>query len=168
MSTIWNDADHQEVCYWGYHTEASADAMESWLNPSSGTSKVYMIRDRAKIEFSYDSTGATVPVTKIEWLIHNGRERGYLAPAVASWTNDGYYTESTKIPGQFISTAGMNEYTAGSRYSLWRSESDNDDNIFDVAYENGANTNIAQFLFDDDNAAIDNVKIILKVISSAI
>lgn len=163
MSTIWNDADHQEVCYWGYHTEASAGAMESWLNPSSGTSKVYMIRDRAKIEFSYDSTGATVPVTKIEWLIHNGRERGYLAPAVASWTNEGYYTESTKIPGQFISTAGMNEYTAGSRYSLWRSESDNDDNIFDVAYENGANTNIAQFLFDDDNAAIDNVKIILKV-----
>ena len=157
LSTIWNDAAHQEVCYWGYHKENSAEAMEGWLNPTQqqGASKVYMVRDRAKILFSYDKTGATVPVTKIEWLIHNGRERGYLAPAQASWGNDTYYKKSDK-------TGHENEYKNCGRYSLWTTEKSYEDD-FDVAYENSANTNIAQFLFDDNNENIDNLKAILKV-----
>ena len=166
LSTIWNDAAHQEVCYWGYHKENSAEAMEGWLNPTQqqGASKVYMVRDRAKILFSYDKTGATVPVTKIEWLIHNGRERGYLAPAQASWGNDTYYKKSDKTghENEYISTAKMNEYKNCGRYSLWTTEKSYEDD-FDVAYENNANTNIAQFLFDDNNENIDNLKAILKV-----
>jgi len=177
LSTLWNektigegDAAHQEVCYWGYHKEANATAMDGWLNPTGTPSKVYMIRDRARIVLSYDPTGATVPVKKIEWLIHNGRERGYLAPAEASWDNDNYHGNNTIVDPKtgeettyHISTALMNEYTDCGRYSLWRSATDNDDNKFDVAYENGKNTETAQYLFDDDNEAIDGLKAILKV-----
>ncbi|MBR7026014.1 MAG: hypothetical protein IKI13_00345 [Bacteroidales bacterium] len=166
LSTVWNDADHQEICFWGYHKEADAAAMNEWLKPAEGSGHtVYMIRDRARVILSYDPTGSTVPVTKIEWLIHNGRERGYLAPAATSWTNDGYYANSQKEghTNELVSVAGMHEYTTCDRYSLWRSQADNDSTAFDVAYQNSANTNIPQYLFDDDNAAIDDLKVILRV-----
>ena len=163
LSTLYN----QEICYWGYHTEANAAAMEAWLSPTTTQSKVYMIRDRAKIIFTYDTSEVdpSVTVTKIEWLIHNGRERGYLAPAQTSWTNTGYYANST-VEGhtsEVISAAGINEYKNCNRHSLWRSAEDDDDDKFDVAYQNGSNTGNAQFLFDDDNAASDNLKAILRV-----
>ena len=167
LSTLWNDADHQEVCYWGYHIEANATAMGEWLNPTQDDSKVYLIRDRAKVVLTYDPTDASVPVTKIEWLIHNGRERGYLAPAKTSWSNTGYYANST-VEGhtdELISVAGMNEYTAGGRYSLWTSDEENDEKKFDTTYDaaNGGNLKVPQFLFDDNNEEIDGLKIILRV-----
>lgn len=167
LSTLWNDEAHQEICFWGYHSERSAEAMSTWLKPASGTHNVvYMIRDRAKVVLSYDATGATVPVTMIEWLIHNGRERGYLAPAEDNWSNTGYYGNST-VEGhtsELISTAGIHEYKTSGRYSLWRSATDNDDDKFDVAYQSsGTYTAQPQFLFDDDNADIDNIKVILRV-----
>ena len=166
LSTIWNDTDHQKVCYWGYHKEANSEAMNTWLNPAEGSDHiVYMIRDRARVVLTYDPTGADIPVTKIEWLIHNGRERGYLAPAKEYWTNTGYYGNST-VEGhtdELISTAGMNEYTTCNRYSLWTSATENDENNFDVAYQQGSSASQPQFLFDDDNEDIDNVKVILRV-----
>ncbi|MBO6252119.1 MAG: hypothetical protein J6O49_00505 [Bacteroidaceae bacterium] len=166
LSTFWNDLDHQEVCYWGYHKEANAAAMEAWLNPTSsaGTSKVYMVRDRAKIVLTYDPTGAQVPVTKIEWLIHNGLERGYLAPTESFWGNDSYYEQSSVAGAGYVSKAGMNPYPDGKRYSLWISADENDDDNFDVAYQStGTYESKPQFLFDDDNEAIDDLKAILKV-----
>ena len=166
LSTIWNDTKHQEICFWGFHKEDSAEAMNEWLKPAEGANHiVYLIRDRARVILSYDPTGSTVPVTKIEWLIHNGRERGYLAPAATSWTNTGYYANSQKEghTNELVSVAGMHEYTTCDRYSLWRSQADNDSTAFDVAYQNSANTNIPQYLFDDDNAAIDDLKVILRV-----
>ena len=164
LSTIWNDADHQEICYWGYHKEASAEDMNNWLNPTTTESRVYMIRDRARVVLTYDPTGATIPVTKIEWLIHGGRERGYLAPKSSDW--ESYYGNST-VEGhesELISVAHMNEYSAAGRYSLWTSESDNDDNNFDVAYQStGSYEPKAQYLFDDNNTDADPLKAILKV-----
>ena len=166
LSTLYNDENHQEICYWGYHSEDNADAMNAWLKPEEGSSHVvYLIRDRARVVLSYDPTGAHVPVTKIEWLIHNGRERGYLAPAEENWTNDGYYGNS-EVEGhtsELISTAAMHEYTNGGRYSLWTSEAD-ENRQFDLAYQStGDYIPLPQFLFDDDNADIDNLKVILKV-----
>ena len=167
MSEELSSLYDQEICYWGYHTEANADAMDAWLNPTTTPSKVYMIRDRAKIVFTYDTSEVDpeVTVTKIEWLIHNGRERGYLAPAEDSWNNTSYYANSTVAghTNELISAAKMNEYTDCDRHSLWRSASDNDDDKFDVAFQNGNNTGNAQYLFDDDNAASDNIKAILRV-----
>ena len=171
LSTIWNDTNHQEICYWGYHKEANETDMQSWLNPTAGSRKVYLIRDRAKVELTYDATGAPVPVTKIEWLIHNGRERGYLAPAKVFWNNDpatpttpSYYGYSSVTGNTLVSKAGMNEYTGCRRYSLWISADENDENNFDVAYQStGTYTPQSQFLFDDDNTALDDVKVILRV-----
>lgn len=171
LSTAYNDTTYtegekkgQKICYWGYHKEASADAMNTWLNPTErGTSVVYMIRDRAKVVLTYDATGASVPVKKIEWLIHNGRDRGYLAPKSADW--ESYYANSTvkDHTNDLISTAGINEYTASGRYSLWRSAADNEDGNFDVAYENSKNTSNAQYLFEDVNNDMANLKAVLKV-----
>ncbi len=163
LSTIWNDSDHQEICYWGFHGESTADAMNTWLQPAEGLNHVvYMIRDRAKVVLTYDPAGAEIEVTKIEWLIHNGRERGYLAPAEENWTNDGYYGNST-VDEDIISTASIHEYKTSGRYSLWTSESENDEDNFDVAYEKGSTTNTPQFLFEDDNTDADDVKVILRV-----
>ena len=174
LSTLYSDNTigtgenaHQEVCYWGYHKEASEAAMQSWLNPTTaGTSKVYLIRDRARIVLTYDPTGATIPVTKVEWLIHNGRERGYLAPAKENWSNTGYYANST-VTGhtdELVSTAKIHEYTDGNRYSLWTSATVNDENNFDETYNTtDGNKNVAQFLFDDNNEEIDGLKAILRV-----
>ncbi len=167
LSTAYNDADHQKVCYWGYHKEADANAMSEWLKPAEGSGHiVYMIRDRARVVLTYDPTGAPTPVTKIEWLIHNGRERGYLAPAKENWSNTGYYGNSS-IAGHtsdIISTAAMHEYENCPRYSLWTSETENDVNNFDVAYQStGTYTPKPQFLFEDDNEDIDDLKVILRV-----
>lgn len=167
LSTAYDDAAHQKVCYWGYHKEANAEAMNAWLKPAEGSHHtVYMIRDRAKVVLTYDPTGAPTPVTKIEWLIHNGRERGYLAPAEANWSNNGYYGNSTSEghTSEIISTAGMHEYTTCNRYSLWTSEEVNDENNFDVAYQStGTYTAKPQFLFEDNNEDVDNLKVILRV-----
>jgi hypothetical protein len=170
LSTLWNDQAHQEICYWGYHSEQNAAAMSTWLKPAEGTNNVvYLIRDRAKVELSYNATGADVPVTKIEWLIHNGRERGYLAPAETNWSNNGYYGNST-VEGhtsELISTAGIHEYKTSGRYKLYDENAEppiDDTNNFDVAYQSsGTYTAKPQFLFDDDNADIDNIKVILRV-----
>jgi len=171
LSTSWDEKPigegtgaHQEVCYWGYHKADNADAMEAWLDPTGTPSRVYMVRDRAKVILKYNPEGSSVTVTKIEWLIHNGRERGYLAPGKDSWDNEAYYKKSTKTghENEYVSTAKMNEYRNCGRYSLWTTEKSYEDD-FDVAYENNANTNIAQFLFDDNNENIDNLKAILKV-----
>ena len=162
LSTKWDDTN-KNVCYWGYHKEASADAMNTWLNPTTDPSVVYMIRDRAKILLHYDPAGASVPVTKVEWLIHHGNERGFLAPKSSEW--ESYIGNSTAEghESDIISIATLNEYPGGQRYTLWTSAEENDDDKFDTAYENGANTNTPQYLFDDDNAAIDDVKVIMRV-----
>ena len=165
LSTSYNDNDHQYICYWGYHKEANATAMSTWLNPPEGSNHVvYMIRDRAKVVLTYDSTNAPVEVTKIEWLIHNGRERGYIAPAKDCWGNESYYDDIEHEEHTYrLSIAGINEYTECNRYSLWTSETDNEDDNFDVAYQSGTNTSQPQFLFDDSNDDVANLKVILKV-----
>lgn len=169
LSTIWNDEDHQEICYWGYHKEDNETNMQEWLNPPATAeeeSKVYLIRDRARIILTYDPTDAKYPVTKIEWLIHNGRERGYLAPAKENWSNTGYYAKSTVMghTDELVSTAIMNEYEDCGRYSLWTSESENDEGNFNETYNTSdGNKEVAQFLFDDSNEEIDDLKAILRV-----
>ena len=184
LSTLWNentfgtgDEAHQEVCYWGYHKEAKAADMDDWLNPTEeytqdhGKSKVYMIRDRAQVVLKYDPDGSTVPVTKIEWLIHHGLERGYLAPAKEYWGNDSYYEASTVAGAGYVSKAEMNPYPVDKRYSLWVSATENDENNFDTTYElpTGATPNtsynkyVPQFLFDDSNEDLNGLKAILRV-----
>ena len=176
LSTLWNDANHQEICYWGYHIENNAESMSAWLKPAEGSNHVvYMIRDRAKIVLNYEPNpdGSGLPdVLKIEWLIHNGRERGYIAPKSSDWAEWDdennkyiykYYGNSTVNGNTFIiSTAGMHEYDS-DRYSLWTSETENDENNFDVAYQKGSSTSMPQFLFDDNNTDLQPLKAILRV-----
>ena len=177
LSTKWDEktipadenagtAAHQEVCYWGYHKAASAQEMEGWLKPQSsdGTppqpSIVYMIRDRAKLVLDYTPV-TNDPVEKIEWLIHNGNERGYLAPKSTDWES---YYEDGKVAGSKIAKVELNQYN-GTRYMLWSTEKNYDSEFANnVAYDkNDATLKTPQFLFDDANDKINIVKIILKV-----
>ena len=165
LSTAYDEDndDHRKVCYWGYHMEASAEAMNEWLNPAEDSHHtVYLIRDRAKVVLTYDPTGATIPVTKVEWLIHNGRKRGFLAPAEENWSNDGYYGNA-QIGSGLVSTASMHEYSNEGRYSLWTSEDVNEEDNFDVTYQAGTNLSVPQYLFDDVNSDLEPVKAILRV-----
>lgn len=168
LSTAYDDTNHQLVCYWGYHKENSEAAMQRWLAPkdTDPESKVYMIRDRAKVILKYDKSSAPFPVNKIEWLIHNGRKRGYLAPKSSEWEN--YYGNSTATghESELVSTATLNECIFDGRYTLYDEENGiNEDNNFDVAYDGTNNTLTPQFLFEDDNTAQAGTypKIILKV-----
>lgn len=181
LSTKWDEmtipADkdagteaHQEVCYWGYHKAADAKAMEEWLKPESpeGTtpqpSIVYMIRDRAKLVLDYTPV-ENDPVEKIEWLIHNGNERGYLAPKSTDWES---YYEDGKVAGSKIAKVELNQYN-GTRYKLWSTEKNYDSEFANnVAYSiessfNPETDSAPQFLFDDANTNANIVKIILKV-----
>ena len=181
LSTKWDEktipadenagtAAHQEVCYWGYHKAASAQEMEGWLKPQSSggstpsSSIVYMIRDRAKLVLDYTPV-TNDPVEKIEWLIHNGNERGYLAPKSTDWES---YYEDGKVAGSKIAKVELNQYN-GTRYKLWSTEKNYDSEFANnVAYSiessfNPETDSAPQFLFDDANTNANIVKIILKV-----
>lgn len=182
LSTLWNentigtgDDAHQEVCYWGYHKEAKDDAMNSWLNPTTGSNKFYMIRDRAQVVFRYTANATDELVESIEWLIHNGRERGYLAPAEDYWNNEdtgsyhGYKTIKDK-DGKDVTThvsivEEPNEYKDAGRYSLLTDDFNAEKpDVFDWAYSaTDAKPSKPQFLFDDRNDDGDGLKVIVRV-----
>ena len=181
LSTIYQigkgeTATKPGVCYWGYHKAADANEMEGWLNPKQGNpSQVYLIRDRAQVVLTYtpDAKKTPVPVTKIQWLLHNGLERGYLAPKETSWWDDTAKKEKYIGPSDkegvegIISKAVFNPYKEngkdGKRYSLWTSATENEEGNFDDAFVNGSNTGTAQYLFDDDNTDDEPIKAILRV-----
>lgn len=167
LSTAYNDTDNQEVIYWGYYRTDNPDDMVTWLQkgiPDTGTpNTVYLIRDRARIRLNItaDLTGKTV-----SWLIHNGRDRGYIAPYDATKTNPwaDYYTETE---GEKVVQAAFHEYENSGRYSLWNSDADNQDKNFDT-YVAGRDDNY-QYVFDDLNKSTDpegRIKLILKVTPS--
>ncbi|MBE6290433.1 MAG: hypothetical protein E7100_09435 [Bacteroidaceae bacterium] len=185
LSTIYQigkgeTATKPGVCYWGYHKAANANEMEGWLNPKQGNpSQVYLIRDRAKVVLTYtpNQEKTPVPVTKIEWLLHNGLERGYLAPKETSWWDDNDKKEKYIGPSDkedfegIISTAVFNPYKEngkdGKRYSLWTSATENAENpdVFEEVYNinEGGNLSAPQYLFDDDNTDAEPIKAILRV-----
>lgn len=167
LSTAYNDTDNQEVIYWGYYRTEDPDAMVSWLQkgiPQGGTpNTVYLIRDRARIRLNItaDLTGKTV-----SWLIHNGRDRGYIAPYDA--TKDNPWADYYKEKGdKKVVQAAFHEYENSGRYSLWNSSTDNQDENFDKYVAGSDNY---QYVFDDLNKSTDpegRIKLILKVTSGS-
>ena len=187
--------DHPNIVYWGYHFESNAEAMKEWLTlhatwddrnkkwvldeDDQTPSKVYLIRDRARIKLNLDA--AVSNVATVTWLVHNGRDRGYIAPYDASQTNpfyrtniyaegytglkDGYTTVITPTGGTpvRISKVLLNQYANSGRYSLY------DDTVSPAVNRDGEFTasNTYQYVFDDINdlvGEVDNrLKIILKV-----
>lgn len=178
LSTLYEENNTKApVVYWGYHREETPEAMTQWLQAGltegSTPNKVELIRDRARIRLNV-STSAMTGYSKVEWLIHNGRDRGYIAPFDPTkdnpWENyviDDPEEESTtpaegddvSVEKTRVANVPMTEYTGSGRYSLWVSEAD-ENRAFDAA-------TAYQYVFDDSNIKSSDsdgrIKVILKV-----
>lgn len=182
MRSLTTPADHNQIVYWGYHFEKTAEAMLAWMQVAveedpnthfitakagATPNKVYLIRDRARIQLTFASglVGSGATHSKVEWLIHNGRDAGLVAPynsaqnldtlavpPVNHWTG---YTDA----GGTQATTPMTEYTASGRYSLWNSAAD-EGRTFD-------SSDSYQYVFEDSNKKVGDddgrIKLILKV-----
>lgn len=191
LSTIFKEKNgtKNKVCYWGYHAEESTEAMKEWLlvgvevdnngnaklDEETGLPKVldgqtphkvYLIRDRARVKL--DVTKLTTNSTSwtsgwtVQWLIHNGRDRGYVAPYDATQSNPWIHMDYASKPA--ATSLPLSEYTTSGRYTLYTDESNNEDNNFDAS-------SAIQYVFDDVNDKISEtddsrLKIILKLTKS--
>lgn len=165
LSTDYTD-DDPEVKFWGYHKEASASAMKTWLQYGRDHTldvnhTVSLLRDRARIRLTVASTlyasgawlngsaGEGKKVTGLSWGINHGRERGYLAP----------YTPGDTPWDNYTNSVDMNEYEDCGRYTL-------EEDKLDVYDEEDPQGNY-QYVYDDINmmTATENerVTIVLKV-----
>ena len=162
------------ITYWGFHKENTAEAMYTWLNPTSSTNYVYLIRDRARVQLSFKGDAKTKVDNglAVQWMIHNGKSGGYIAPMGEDTSsgsdiwNNGAYLETSGTSYIAKQTLPLTENTDAERYSLYpdyaavweTSEGSHKD--FD-AY------NQSQFLFEDSNNKVGNednrLKVILKV-----
>ena len=179
LTTAYNETGHQEVVYWGYHSEANAEAMKNWLQvavkrDSENKIKIpievedgatpnsfYMIRDRARLKLEI-MDGVVPAGTTVTWLVHNGRSCGLIAPCVGKvidGTSYYYHNEYTDASGTYAIVQNT-EYTDSGRYTLYRSATDNEDAHFDPA-------TAYQYVFDDSNELTGTtdgrIKIIIKL-----
>lgn len=179
LTTAYNESNHKEVVYWGYHSEANADAMKTWLQVAvkkdaenkikipievedgATPKKFFMIRDRARLKLEVVD-GVVPSGTTVTWLVHNGRNCGLIAPCVGKvvdGTSYYYHNDYTDANGTYA-IVQTTEYTDSGRYTLYKSDTDNEDNHFDLpsAY---------QYVFDDSNALVGEddgrIKIIIKL-----
>lgn len=151
------------MVYWGYIRKDNAAEMQAWLNPTDENEihTVYMIHDRAQVQLATKTEGGTTTVdfnddhiqSIDQWIISNGRERGYIAPFNQATAQadpfSSYYTESG---GTRTATPVFTEYE-GARYTATEAKL--------------ANATDPLFLYEDINqlgdGATNTVKVILKV-----
>ena len=127
-----------EVRFWGYHSEATAGAMKTWL--SAGTNKVWLLRDRAKVVLKNEDSN----IKELAWTIGNGFSRGYVAPLCVSGNNP--YANS------YVTSTRLTEYAGtGAKYATMTDT----DAIWAAADE-------PQFLFENGNTQGDPVKVIIR------
>ena len=144
----------QHISYWGYHREDTYTAMQKWLKPTAPASQsapqsntVKLLRDRVKLTMDMshankDAEGADLTgegIASISWTIHNGLNKGSLAP---------FNTENFSDPfSGYETNAPLTPFTAGGRYS--------------VVVDDLETSDTPQYLFED--TMDKEVSIILKV-----
>lgn len=178
LTSLYSDPS---VKLWGYHMESNASAMKTWLQAGLGASEggsvsptpnvIHLLRDRARVRLSFQSADIfnnvrfgfgsevyTENVSKIEWTVTNGRDRGYIAPYEITesnpWAN---YCNA----GGTASTVSMNEYTQSGRFQATEGSFETIDK------EHPENSFL--YLFDDHNTKTHDeagrVRLILKLTS---
>ena len=170
-TTLYSSAP--KMVYWGYVRKDTPEEMQTWLTPTTATTDgphtVYMVHDRAQVQLATKTVGGsgnTVvdfddnTIASIDqWIISNGRERGYVAPYNQSASASdgpfmGYYTEATSgSTTTRTATPVFTECTDGGRYTATESKL--------------AAATDPLFLYDDINqlgeGATNTVKVIVKV-----
>lgn len=129
-----------EIRFWGYHREASREAMQAWL---VGGNTVQLVRDRAKVILSMNLNAGADPITSLQWTVVNGVNRGYIAAVSASGSHpyDNNYTTGNRIT----------EYTSSGKYASLEDAPA----IWAAAGE-------PQYLFECTNNTSDPLKIIIR------
>lgn len=134
------------ISYWGFHAEASTSAMQDYLTASTPNT-VILIRDRAKVTLVNNTPTSGITITRLEWCISNGLQKGFVAAscavvgAVAPYTND-YTDESKRL---------ITEYRTSNTYSL---------------AEGNLELGTEQFLFENGNPSRSPLRIIVKAVYS--
>lgn len=162
IETTTHYSSAPKMVYWGYVRKDNAAEMQAWLNPTTETHTVYMVHDRAQVQLATTTTGGTTTVdfnddniaSIDQWVISNGRERGYIAPFNQSTAPadpfSSYYTENG---GTRTATPTFTEYEEGGRYTATEAKL--------------ADATAPLFLYEDINqlgeGATNTVKVILKV-----
>lgn len=160
-----------KMVYWGYIRKDTPEEMQAWLNPTTastdGPHTVYMVHDRAQVQLATTTEGSTKVVdfndddiqSIDQWVISNGRERGYVAPYNQSASTAvgpfvGYYTETgSGATATRTATPHFTEYEEGGRYTATEGSL--------------APATQPLFLYEDINqlgeGATNTVKVIVKV-----
>lgn len=160
-TTLYSSAP--KMVYWGYVRKETPEEMQAWLNPGTGTTPhtVYMVHDRAQVQLATKTVGGSKVVdfsdddieSIDQWVISNGRERGYVAPynqaaSTAEGPFVGYYDAAT-----LTATPVFTEYDECGRYTATESSL--------------APATQPLFLYEDINqlgeGATNTVKVIVKM-----
>lgn len=178
LTSLYSDSS---VKLWGYHMESNASAMKTWLRAGLRTSEggsasptpnvIHLLRDRARVVLKFESAAIfnnvrfgfgskvyTENVSKIEWTVTNGRDRGYIAPYEITESNP--WANYCNAAGT-VSTVSMNEYTQSGRFQATEGSFETIDK------EHPENSFL--YLFEDHNTKTHDeagrVRLILKLTS---
>ena len=149
-----------QIAYWGYHKEATAEAMAALFDPNNtATTTIYLLRDRARIEAgTFDTTNNPNYVPEsVQWTIYNGLSTGYVAPYNTLTRFEGYYSNEG---GNLVSTSTLTPQANPARDAT----DDNDLRPFSSTSETGR----YMYAFEDRNLINGNdvsgaIRIIVKV-----
>lgn len=142
VGPLTSDASNTNIVYWGYHREATVEAMQNWLD-ASPRNTIYLLRDRAKVTLSepdheWDHNfleSVTEHIIEARFAVCNGLAEGLIAPFDKSQLSFSYEAPLTLPEDK-------------SRFRGEASEL--------VSHEG------AQFLFEDENSLANPVKVILE------
>ena len=98
---LWNltASKRDQVAYWGYLKKATAEEMEYVFH--QGTTTIYLLRDRARIEAGSFNTilNPNYDPAEVKWTIYNGKSSGYVAPYNTTTSSfEGYYALNEGTP----------------------------------------------------------------------
>ena len=148
------------IAYWGYHKEATAEAMANLFDPdNSSTTTIYLLRDRARIEAgTFDErNNPTFDPATVMWTIYNGLSTGYVAPYSTTTRFEGYYSNEG---GNLVSTSTLTPQANPAR------DVTNDDDL--RPFSSSSTTGRYMYAFEDRNLINGNdvsgaIRIIVKV-----
>lgn len=177
------------ICYWGFHGEASSEAMKAWLavahDDGEGNitytkrddSNVHLVRDRARLSFGqmvdiYSSTNQIdYKILTIDWILSNGLERGYLAPYNPHNSTDHFkdyfvVDRDPMLDAKRLTPYDLPSQATAARYTAQEYIGGVDQmvRIYDSSVsENNGNSPGPLFLYEDINNSDNPPKIILRV-----
>lgn len=170
MATAYNETANTGCIYWGYEARENAEQMKEWLNPTSETHTVYLVRDRARVHIAtiYENAG----IKTLEWTVSNGRSHGFIAPLDRSKIGtsqnpfEGYYQLISQQNSGHAPTSGHSQYEGISKMNEYNLDQERFTAVAgDLKEWSSTNPDASDmFLYEDRNTTDAPVRIIFHVI----